>query len=137
MYSFPWVFKVPYPQIQPTADHVLLQQVFTEKNPYLSEPIQFKCMLFQGHLLRISEAIPLSKKMCLFVYYYILSRKRKSLTVTKSTFILITKKNANCFQVYVNCVSFGGFSYSIYNYLASILSVLLGGGSNRSIGSIL
>lgn len=62
------------------------------KNPYLSEPVQFKCMLFQGHLLRISEAIPLSKKMCLFVYYYILSRKRRSLTVTKSTFILITKK---------------------------------------------
>ena len=53
--------------------------------------MQLKCMLSQGHLLRIFKATPFSKKICPFVYYYILSRRKKGLTVTKS-FILITKK---------------------------------------------
>ena len=72
--------------------------------------------------------------ICLLLH---LEQKEEEFNSYKIYFYFDYQKNANCCQVYVNCISFGGFSFSIYNGLASILFVLLGGGSYRSTGSIL
>ena len=44
------VSVVLHPGIQLTSDHVVLYYVFTEKNPCLSGPVQFKPMLVKGQL---------------------------------------------------------------------------------------
>lgn len=40
----------PRPLIWPTTDNGVLQYVLTEKHLHLSGPVQFKSVLFKGHL---------------------------------------------------------------------------------------
>ena len=57
LYSQPSVSAVLHPQIQPISDHTVLQYAFTEKNPPISGPVQFKPMLFKGQLYIVLQML--------------------------------------------------------------------------------